>query len=178
MRFQDIPQFIHGGSYACDVGWSHLEGWIESHTNNEGGRCILDPDFQRGHVWDDAKRARYVEYILQGGTSSYDLWWNCKGWPSSPEPIVIVDGKQRLEAVRRFLRDEVRIFTVPFGFGGPAEGYVYSDFTNRLDFMVRFRMHVNNLPTRAQVLQWYLQLNSGGVVHTDDALLHAEGEHE
>lgn len=29
---------------------------------------------------------------------------------------------------------------------------------------------VNELRTRAEVLRWYLQLNSGGVVHTEEEL--------
>jgi len=165
MKFDDIPQFIHGGNYQCDVSWTHLENWIESHSHDGGGRCILDPDFQRGHVWDEYKQIAYVEYVLRGGTSSYSLYWNCKGWPSSPEPIYLVDGKQRMEAVIKFLHDELRIFSDLH-----AGGYVYSDFTDRLGFDVRFRMHVNNLPTRAEMLRWYCQLNAGGVVHTEEEI--------
>ena len=28
-------------------------------------------------------------------------------------------------------------------------------------------MNINNLQTRKEVLQWYIELNSGGTVHTD-----------
>ena len=33
-----------------------------------------------------------------------------------------------------------------------------------------FRWHVNDLSTYSEVLQWYLDLNSGGTVHTEEEL--------
>jgi hypothetical protein len=46
-------------------------------------------------------------------------------------------------------------------------GHIFSDFKDRLHITgPRFRWHVNDLDTRAEVLQWYLDLNTGGVVHT------------
>lgn len=169
MRFRDIPQFISGGNYACDVGWDYLEAWLADH--DRAVTLDLDPDFQRGHVWNDAKRVAYVEYILRGGQSSYDIWWNCPTWASigrGTAPLTIVDGKQRLEAVRKFMRGDLRIFA---GLRGCTAGYLVTDFTDRLGIAgPRLRMHVNNLESRKLVLQWYLDLNGGGVVHTDEEL--------
>ena len=171
MRFADIPKFIHGGNYRVDVGWTYLEGWLKSWSDNGGKGYDLDPDCQRGHVWDERQQAAYVEFILRGGESSYDLHWNSPGGPSSGEVLVIVDGKQRLEAVRRFLRNDLRIFVRPFKMPGLRdEGYFFEDFEDRLGFDVRFKMHVNNLDARAELLQWYLQLNDGGVVHSEEEL--------
>ena len=44
----------------------------------------------------------------------------------------------------------------------------YGDQPDQLD--ASFKVHVNNLKTRAEVLQWYLDLNTGGVVHTDEEI--------
>lgn len=70
-------------------------------------------------------------------------------------PLVIVDGKQRLHAVKRFLNNEIRVF-----------GYRFRDFIDKLPLEAAFIMHVNDLETYEEVMQWYLDLNSGGVAHT------------
>ena len=169
MKFRDIPKFIHGGSYAVDVSWAYLEEWLDAQIK-DGTNLDLDPDFQRGQVWDDGKRIAYVEYILRGGMSSKSLWWNCKGWNHGRRdtPLTIVDGKQRLEAVRKFLRSELPIFR---SLDKRKKGFLYNEFTDKLGIIdAAFRMHVNNLETRKLVLQWYLDLNDGGVVHTEEEL--------
>jgi len=32
------------------------------------------------------------------------------------------------------------------------------------------RININDLPTRKDVLQWYLQMNTGGTVHTEEEI--------
>jgi len=71
----------------------------------------------------------------------------------------LVDGKQRFEAARKFMRNEISVF-----------GSLYRDFTDHLPLQVSFSINVNNLKTRAEVLQWYIDLNAGGVAHTDDEI--------
>lgn len=157
---RDIPQFISGGNYAVHISWSHLLRHIEKQQEEKPG-LDLNPDFQRAHVWTEAQQIAYVEYALRGGQSGRDLWFNCAGWFADWRgPYVVVDGKQRLEAVRRFLTDEI-----------PAFGVRLSGYGDKLHPMdPAFVWHVNNLPTRAEVLEWYLQLNSGGTVHTPEEL--------
>lgn len=161
-RFQDVPPFVDSGSYAVDVSWDYLE-W---HLNNlnEGGLLNLDPDFQRAHVWDEEKQIHYVEFVLRGGRSSRDIFMNCASWMGRRShkelPIELVDGKQRLEAVRRFLRDEI-----------PAFESLRSEYTDKIRISgPSFRFHMNDLQTRREVLQWYLDLNTGGVVHTSEEI--------
>jgi hypothetical protein len=172
-RFRDIKSFTRTPNYAPTISWRYLEGFLRSHTNPEEGLgdaapLDLDPDFQRAHVWDDAKRARYVEFVLRGGSGSRDLRFNCAGWMQDFRgPYVIVDGKQRLEAVRRFMRNELAL-TLPELAG---RSLFKSDFADEpRDMICYFNWCVNDLETREQVLQWYLEINSGGVVHTDTEL--------
>lgn len=159
-RFQDVPQFTRVAPYAVDVGWDYLKDHLENH--GVGNDLDLDPDFQRGHVWSEDKRVGFVEFVLRGGTSARNLYFNCPGFAHGRlGNYVLVDGKQRLTAAVDFLDDKIKVFG----------GLVYSDFTDRLDIMtVRFRWHVNDLKTRAEVLQWYLDLNTGGVVHTSEEI--------
>ena len=139
------------------MSWPHLE--MNLNMLKESVRAFeINPDFQRGHVWDDNKQRAYVEFVLRGGKSSKSIYWNCDGWPSGDNgTMVLVDGLQRLTAVRKFMNDELKIFG----------GNKISDYDDKIDIMkARFRFHVNNLETRAEVLQWYLDINTGGVVHT------------
>lgn len=164
-QFRDIPQFTQWGGYAVTVNWDYLEKQLASMA--EGEPLEMDPDFQRGHVWDNSKRIRYVEYVLRGGRSARDILWNAANWEVHQVPetdpaakIVLVDGKQRLEAVRMFLRDEIPAFDTSF-----------SAFEDRMRVTgPTFTFHVNQLRTRRDILQWYIDLNSGGVVHTDDEI--------
>lgn len=154
-KFEDIPQFTRSAGYAADIPWSDL---LRSLDRYLAQGLDIDPDFQRAHVWDDAKRSRYVEYVLRGGASGYDIYTNCPGWSAGDQrsDFVLVDGKQRLEAACKFLRNELRVF-----------GHLFDEYTDRLPLAgARFRWHVNDLATRQEVLQWYLDLNAGGVVHT------------
>jgi len=159
-RFRDIPQFTRTANYHVNVSWAHLENSLKYYI--EDGGLNLDPDFQRAHVWDDDKRRRYVEYILRGGMGGKAIYTNCPDWNSGGRTdFVLVDGKQRIEAATRFLRNELTVF----------DGHYYRDYEDRLDMITaNFSWHVNDLDTRAEVLQWYLDLNSGGVIHTEDEL--------
>lgn len=165
MKFKDIPQFTRSANYAVDVGWDFIETQL-SHWNDPSdkpqARINLDPDFQRTHVWTEDQQRRYVEFILRGGHSSKDIQFNCTGWMGSFEgPFVLVDGKQRLEAARKFMRNELPIF----------DGNYFKDFEDRLRITsASFRFHVNNLKNHREVLQWYLDLNTGGTPHTNDEI--------
>lgn len=161
-RFQDIPQFTQSGSYAVDVGWNYLEKHLEDWTRRDGTAPVdLDPDFQRAHVWTREQQVAYVEYCLRGGRSGRDLYFNCVGWMRDYRgPFVLVDGKQRLTAVRSFLADEFEAF-----------GSKHSEYTDSMRVhIMTFRFHVNDLKTRAQVLNWYLEMNAGGTPHTDEEI--------
>jgi hypothetical protein len=157
LDFNKIPRFPQC-NYRIDIEWGSLE-WHLSKEIESG--LDLDPDFQRGHVWTRDQQSRYVEYILRGGESGKDLYFNCDDYSKGATgSYVIVDGKQRLQAVRSFLRDDV-----------PAFGYPRSQWTgNMRGLFLRFSWNVASLKTRADVLEWYLNFNSGGSVHTKEEL--------
>ena len=155
-KFRDIPQMSVAG-YECDIQWDYLRQWIGSH---EDMKIELDPEYQRGHVWTEAQQIAYVEHVLHGGTGGKDIYWNCPGWMSTwTGPLELVDGKQRITAVLAFLDNKI-----------PAFGFYYREYEDNLHILVAtFRFHINNLRKRKDILQWYLDLNSG-VAHTDDEL--------
>ena len=69
--------------------------------------------------------------------------------------VVLVDGLQRLTAVRMFVRGELKVFG--------SYAYEYADRWNIIKHSLLFSM--NTLKTREEVLRWYIEMNSGGVVH-------------
>jgi hypothetical protein len=160
-KFADIPQMTRDGYYQVNVGWDYLEDWIAHNRDKPSVGFEMDPDFQRGHVWTEQQQIRYVEFMLRGGKSSRVIYWNCKGWMHTFEgPMVLVDGKQRISAVLRFLGNEILAF-----------GHKREEYTDRLGLChCDFLMNVNNLKTRAEVLQWYIDLNAGGVAHTNEEI--------
>ena len=169
MKYEDIPKFFRPPNYNVTSDWNYLEEQLLSWDSREGIEgCLgldLDPDFQRGHVWDEDKQIAYVEFCLKEGQSSRDLLFNHPGWQTHYRGLmVLVDGKQRLESVRKFLRNELPIF----------DGHYLNDFEDPRRVLrssgARFNLRVNNLQTKSDVLLWYLQLNDGGVVHTEEEL--------
>lgn len=99
MRWDDVPKFLHGGDYGVDLPHDCVEGWIDSKNHSWG--IDLDPDFQRGHVWNDEQRRLYVEYISRGGTAQRTLYWNSPSFrgPAAKHAdldcrLILVDGKR------------------------------------------------------------------------------------
>jgi hypothetical protein len=159
-RFQDIPQFTRAGSWECDYELDQMvleiDGWVEQ----EG--LQVNPDFQRGHVWSEAKQIAFVEFFLKGGKTARVLYFNHPEWTlgKKSDQFVLVDGLQRYTAVKRFLQNKIPVF-----------GSFFREYTDRPRLISHtFRLNVNELKTRKEVLQWYLDMNSGGVVHTEEEL--------
>jgi len=163
MRFKDIKRFTGFPNYRVNISWHYLEDHLHhSCIENTGtARLDLDPDFQRAHVWTTEQYISYVEFKLKRGSGADVILLNCVGWMNDFRgPYVLVDGKQRIEAVRKFLRSEI-----------PAFGCYYKDYEDKLNPSdPDFIFAVNNLKTKKEVLQWYLEINTGGVVHTKEEL--------
>jgi len=162
-RFADIPKFISHGNYAVDYPIDYLIKWLEEEKQEMD--LQMCPDFQRGHVWTEAQQIAFVEFLLRGGKSGRDLYFNCPSWHRQvPEgaynDYVCVDGLQRITAINRFINNEIKVF----------ESYrkEYTDSPRLLQDTMR--VHVNDLKTKREVLQWYLEMNAGGTPHTDEEI--------
>ena len=158
-----IPRFPQV-QYRITVPWGHMEEQIQSF--NETGELDLNPDFQRGHVWTEEQQINFVEYALMRPQSGLDIFWNHPYWMDFSEEgtMVLVDGKQRLEAVRRFMKNEIK-----------AHGHYCKEYTefspghpckSRLPTDYYFYFNVMKIPDRAGVLKWYIDFNAGGTPHS------------
>lgn len=160
-RFNDISQFPHA-HYEVDVSWRYIEETLKSWADTADGMGGLDlsPDYQRAHVWTREQQIAYVEYQLRGGEVGKNIVFNSPDWGHGyKRPTELIDGKQRLEAVRAFLRDEF-----------PILGHLFSEYTDKLPQGLTFRFRVCTLESRAEILQLYLNINAGGTPHTPEEL--------
>ena len=160
MKFSEIPQLTRDANYRVNVGWDYLENWLTK--DRDDVYPDLDPPFQRAHVWTEAQQIAFVEFMLRGGKGSNEIRFNCVGWMGDFRgPFVLVDGKQRLHAVQRFMANEIGVFG----------GHMFREFDDRLRISgVDFVMMVNSLPDMKSVLKWYLEINAGGIAHTEAEL--------
>ena len=161
---REIKTFTKSADYTIHVGWAGIEQWIEW-TDRDCG-LDLSPDFQRGHVWSAEQKTAYIEFVMKGGRGAGEIKFNSTTWMRGDmdQPVVIVDGLQRLSAVREFMNGEF-----------PALGHTADQWQGINDpLRYRFTVLINDLETRAQVLRWYLELNGAGTPHSAEELQRVE----
>jgi uncharacterized protein with ParB-like and HNH nuclease domain len=171
MNFKkDIKQFTEVGNYEPTVGLKYLEKTLKEFEEDCG--LELNPDFQRGNVWTEEQQIAYLEFYLRGGKTARVIYFNCPFFVKGSlkdyrngkyeMPMVCVDGLQRLTALLKMIRGEIKVF-----------GIYIQEFED-YDILMRglnIRININNLQTKKEVLQWYLDFNQGGTVHSDEELI-------
>jgi hypothetical protein len=166
MKRSDIKLLVPPGHFAHDEEWeSSVENWTTNHRNIK----VVVPDFQRCHVWTHEQQVSYIENMLRGYPSGRDVYFNHPTWGSFENvekyPLEIIDGQQRITSVIAFLNNEFPVF---------GNNY-YRDFEGGLDFNTAFfRVHVFNMKTHREVIEWYIAFNAGGTIHTTEELNHAK----
>lgn len=121
------------------------------------------PPWQRLEVWDVARKRAFVEGIFLGlGTGSYVVHapdWDAGG--TKPMSGWLIDGQQRISAIRDFVRDDLVIF----------DGVRYSDLdtiTRRRRFLSQTFPYIelSYAPDEQRLKTLYERLNFGGMGHT------------
>ena len=163
MKFSDIPQFTKNGNWECDFGLKEFVRQIEEWEAED--KLNLQPDFQREHVWTREQQIAFIEYLLKGGKSGRTIYLNNPTWNSQNDNLnykdfVCVDGLQRTTAIRKFINNEIKVF-----------GYYFKEYEDKPRITVsKMKVNVNDLQTKKEVLNWYLEMNSGGTPHTEEEL--------
>ena len=163
MDFQDIKRFTDMGQWECNFSFAYLIIEIDRMIKEEG--LQLEPDFQRGRVWTDEQSSKFIEFVLQGGKTAKVIYFNKPSWHTSRDIVdgyddfVCVDGLQRITAIRKFMNNEIKAF-----------GYYRNEFTGNIRGYADMRLNINDLKTKKAVLQWYLEMNTGGVIHTKEEI--------
>ena len=159
MDINNIKTLVNPGTYKLDCQLRQLQSTVQT-WEKEG--LELCPDFQRGHIWTPMQQISFVEYILRGGKTS-EFLFNTKGnYMFITEEFVCVDGLQRLTALLKFLDNRLPVF----------DGHTRSQINgieNRLKG-IYLQFYINELMTRKEVLEWYIELNSVRTPHTPDEI--------
>ncbi len=82
----------------------------------EGGKIITGPIFQRLSVWKDKDREELIDTIMNG--YPIPAIFICEGQTNNSEigkKYVVLDGKQRLESISKFLKNEITYNGKTFG---------------------------------------------------------------
>ena len=94
------------GDYPIDAPLIRNEGRTvyEVLRRIEHGHFVMDPDFQRDFIWDEAKQSKLIEsVIMRIPLPVFYLAEDRQG------RMVVVDGLQRLSTFRRFVNNELRL---------------------------------------------------------------------
>lgn len=138
-----------------------VEGLIESH------KIDLNPDYQRDHVWTREQSIAYVGHVLEGGNPGLILINSYNNGRIGPYEVV--DGKQRLTAIRMWVRNEIPA-KLPF-----ANVEVYREELDKKSVMacsLTITLEIGRMyyKTRKEVMEIYLRLNAGGSIHKPEEL--------
>lgn len=159
MHIQDVQPLIPFGNYQIDIPLHHLAGSIQRYIDDYG--LQLNPVFQRGHVWTADQQTSFMEFILRGGKTT-PILLNHENWSKNVDgQFVCVDGLQRITTLLEFMQGNVSVF----------DGHTIDQIEGITAFLrtVYIKIYVNQIPAN-QVIEWYLQLNSGGTPHTEGEL--------
>ena len=152
----------------------HLDFLLEWKEEPEkAGVLVLEPEFQRGHVWTLAQQRAHVENMLRGLPVNRLIVMNdlfdtpLEGADDRLQGMIVcVDGLQRLTALIRFAEGRYPVF------GGRL---YYKDidtcpdrgFRKRLLDNTRLDIDSLRIGDYAELLQYYIDHNSGGTVHSE-----------
>ena len=79
MKFSEIPQYLtNRAHYKVDVAVQYFYKTIQNFIDEDG--LILNPPFQRGHVWTEEQQQAYIVHLLRGGSSGKDIFLNKPSW--------------------------------------------------------------------------------------------------
>jgi hypothetical protein len=170
-----IIQPLETARYEVDIDFSYVEHALAGYAKDFG--MNLAPDFQRGHVWTRPQQEHFVENVLRRVVSSSGLvvQFNCPHWDEHdyagdlPREMQIIDGLQRLTAVRRFIGGEIHAFGMSIG------EFANSSFDAARRHLYRLRFAVHTFSNRRALLNHYLALNAGGTPHAHEEIERVRG---
>ncbi len=148
-----------------------VQWFLELHAR---GQLDLDPPFQRRSVWSPAYRRYYVETVLRD-LPSPSIYLQVEQRPDLPTLYHVIDGKQRLESLLGFARDEFHLGQTMEGEG--LASHYYSDLPNeRKIHFSEYVLNVENISSasEAELIDAFDRLNRNVARLTPQELRHAK----
>lgn len=182
---EQIKQFLSVDKYrpvnAWDVHVSDVVEHIERMQNTATCGLELNPTFQRGHVWTVEQQIAFIESLLtnrlgeQGRTITFNKTcvFNSSNTDNIDEEIfgkyLCMDGLQRLTAIMDFINGKFTVFhNNPLNQEFTYEFLLKNNIINSSIYCLRFQFFA--LPTYQSVLEYYLDFNNGGTVHSKEEI--------
>lgn len=162
VKWSEIPKFMeYNLSSPTTFGFVSYVKFIESEIKEYN--LQMTPDFQRGHIWTEEQQSKYTEFILRGGKSGRDFYFN---WNQNTNEYVCVDGLQRTTAFQKFVHNELKVF------GQYFDEFEFGKYEASYNPLPEFKVNVfrNSLSSEKEVLQWYVDMNAGGTPHTNEEI--------
>ena len=99
--------------------------------------------------------------MLRGGKSGRDFYFNL-----NKDSYVCVDGLQRTTALQRFVNGEVKVF------GQRFEEFEFNKMIAGGKPLPEYAVNIyqNNLSSKKEILEWYVDMNAGGTPHTNEEI--------
>lgn len=174
MKLADLPKY-YKSNYHTEVGIGYLKEFIK--TIDEDTKCEfgedfmleMNPDFQRGHVWNQDQKVKYLEHLLMEGESGKEILFNATFYSKDnyvPMNSYCVDGLQRITAILEFFEDKFSIFH-----SVKKEGFKASEIKDVKRMKnIRLKVRVGSFQSKKDIMKWYLQINKGGTPHSEEEL--------
>lgn len=124
-----------------------------------------DAPFQRDHVWTPEQQSKFVGHLLEGGDVA-PLIVN-RGPDGDWETTLMVDGKQRLTACRRWAESGIPALL----YDGRRVWARHLDEVSQRHCRLRIGLEFALVDwSEEEMLANYIRLNRGGTVHTDQEI--------
>ena len=143
----------------------------------------FDAPYQRGSVWTEAQRVALIKSLLMGLPIG-SVVLNNRGF-SSEKLYSVVDGKQRIQAIRAFFKGEFAVPAEWFDSEGVLDSFTDADGIEKVYFNGLGKIHQHkfenssfpaleaHVKTVAEEAEIFMLINSAGTAQTEADLANA-----
>ncbi|HFG7030765.1 TPA: DUF262 domain-containing protein [Acinetobacter baumannii] len=176
-KLSEIIQPLPQPKYTCDLMMITARSQLINMAGEDDSLLVLNPDFQRGHVWTLKQQQFFIECMLRNSLplACYQLTFNMPFFASTEEEkinlrypgLVCIDGLQRFTAIEDFVTGKFRVFNNQIAF----EDTLRSAFSLK-NKSFKLNVFENNDPD--EIIKLYLSLNTAGTAHSEDEIKRVE----
>jgi hypothetical protein len=157
-------------SNSCDYGIDHLAMMVNGDSREDEG-WDLNPVYQRDACWTDLQASRFMGHMLSQGpvptifVQRHETEKNApKGSKYWEIPVEVIDGQQRIRAMLKWFEGKI---------GAEMEDgkLVHYAHLNEIERRGLPTVQVSYVDlSMEERLKFYIRLNRGGTVHSDDEI--------
>lgn len=162
---------VRASSWHSVFSFRRIEAVLIEYGKDYGG-LDLQPDFQRGHKWTEQQQSHFIENAIRGvlPSSAFLVQFNCPNFDdgnyegSLPLGLQCIDGLQRITAISRFMRGEIKAFDYS------VEELHDTKYSLTSGSFLNLNLEIFTYQRRVDVIQHYIDFNSGGTKHEESEI--------